>query len=83
VAKTPTILLCPQCSSTKIISQLGGMTGEMYHCLNCHYLGPVIIERDLTDEELKLMEEERLADEEAKAKAKSNKKKGFFHRKKA
>ncbi|MDD1770382.1 MAG: hypothetical protein LUO79_04775 [Methanomassiliicoccales archaeon] len=80
MAKTPTILLCPQCSSTKIISELGGLTGEMYHCLNCNYLGPVIIERDLTEEELKLIEDERRAEAEAKAKAKSTKKKGFFHR---
>jgi len=61
---------------------MGGITGELYHCLNCDYLGPVIIERDLTDEELKLIEDERRADAEAKAKAKSTKKKGFFHRNK-
>ncbi|HVO77264.1 MAG TPA: hypothetical protein VMS79_00180 [Methanomassiliicoccales archaeon] len=74
MAKTPTILLCPHCSSTKIIAELGGLTGELYHCLNCNYIGPVVIERDLTDEELKLIEDERRRDEEAKAKAKREKK---------
>ncbi len=74
MARTPTILLCPQCSSTKIISELGGLTGEIYHCLNCDYIGPVVIERDLTEEELKLIEEERRQEEAAKAKAKNEKK---------
>jgi hypothetical protein len=82
VAKTPTIMLCPQCSSTKIITEMGGVTGELYHCLNCHYIGPVVIERDLTEEELRLIEEENRAEAEAKAKAKEAKKgKGLFRRK--
>ncbi|MGD1060734.1 MAG: hypothetical protein ABR879_04685 [Methanomassiliicoccales archaeon] len=83
MAKTPTILLCPQCSSTKIIAELGGMTGEMYHCLKCNYLGPVIIERDLTEEELRLMEQEGKERAEAEARVKAErKKKGLFHRNK-
>ncbi len=81
MAKTPTILLCPQCSSTKIIAELGGLTGEVYHCLNCDYIGPVVIERDLTEEELGLIERDRKERAEAEAKAKEEKKrKGLFRR---
>ena len=43
------------------------MTGRVYHCHDCDYIGPVVIELELTEDEVKAMEEERAAKEAEKA----------------
>jgi hypothetical protein len=51
----------------RVYSVLGGMTGALYRCLECNYLGPVIIERELSDEEIQAIEEQRDAEGSAKS----------------
>ncbi len=34
------------CGSDEVVLSLGGSTGSLYHCTDCHYVGPVIIETD-------------------------------------
>ncbi len=59
MGKTVTILQCPQCKSSHIYYDLGGVTGRVYHCHNCDYIGPVVIELELTEEEVQAIEEEQ------------------------
>jgi hypothetical protein len=61
MSKPVVFLQCPQCKSPHIFYDLGGMTGRVYHCHDCDYIGPVVIELELTEEEVKAMEEERAA----------------------
>ncbi|HZY70173.1 MAG TPA: hypothetical protein VFF67_04240 [Thermoplasmata archaeon] len=44
-----TVRVCPQCGSTRIIFDAGLITGQRYHCLNCDYLGSLILERDVDE----------------------------------
>ncbi|MGI0054855.1 MAG: hypothetical protein ACREB9_06730 [Thermoplasmata archaeon] len=39
-------LLCPQCRSAKIVFEAGLITGQVYHCQNCDYVGSLILEID-------------------------------------
>jgi hypothetical protein len=32
--------------SDEVFPWLGGSLGSLYHCTNCHYLGPIVIETD-------------------------------------
>lgn len=32
------------CGSDKVLLWLGGSIGTLYHCADCHYVGPVIVE---------------------------------------
>lgn len=59
MSKPVVLLQCPQCKSPHIFYDLGGMTGRVYHCHDCDYIGPVVIELELTEEEIKALEEER------------------------
>jgi hypothetical protein len=61
MSKSVVLLQCPQCKSPNIFYDLGGMTGRVYHCHDCDYIGPVVIELELTEEEIEAMEEERAA----------------------
>lgn len=61
MSKPVVLLQCPQCKSPNIFYDLGGMTGRVYHCHDCDYIGPVVIELELTEEEVKVLEEERAA----------------------
>jgi late competence protein required for DNA uptake (superfamily II DNA/RNA helicase) len=63
---TKTVLTCPQCGSSDLYYENGMITGVIYHCKSCDYIGPVVLERDMTDEEL-----------EAMSKDKGGRKKGF------
>jgi len=67
MSKPVVLLQCPQCKSPNIFYDLGGMTGRVYHCHDCDYIGPVVIELELTEDEVKAMEEERAAKEAEKA----------------
>jgi hypothetical protein len=61
MSKPVVFLQCPQCKSPNIFYDLGGMTGRVYHCHDCDYIGPVVIELELTEEEVRALEEERAA----------------------
>jgi len=75
MSKPVVLLQCPQCKSPHIFYDLGGMTGRVYHCHDCDYIGPVVIELELTEEEIKAMEEEKAAkEEEVKARGSSRRK---------
>jgi len=39
------IKACPKCGSRNIILHAGGSTG-FYNCLDCGYIGPIIIESE-------------------------------------
>jgi hypothetical protein len=51
----------------RVYSELGGMTGALYRCLECNYIGPVIIERELSDDEIQALEEQWEADESTRS----------------
>ena len=44
------ILFCPDCGSTEIYYEMGGITGT-YHCHKCDYIGPLVIEEDFEEGE--------------------------------
>ncbi len=54
-----TILTCPQCGSSDLYYENAMITGVIYHCKTCDYIGPVVLERDMTEEEIKAMEEKK------------------------
>jgi transcription elongation factor Elf1 len=43
------ILQCPQCGSTNVVLSAGMITGQMYHCLKCDYMGALIFEVDVDE----------------------------------
>jgi transcription elongation factor Elf1 len=42
---------CPRCNSTKVILDAAGTTGN-YRCMNCGYVGPMIIETEFNERKL-------------------------------
>ena len=40
-----TALICPDCGGTNLIWQGGLITGQKYHCVDCHYRGAFVLER--------------------------------------
>ena len=50
-----TILECPQCGSSDLYYENAMITGIIYHCKKCDYVGPVVLERDMTEEEMEVM----------------------------
>lgn len=48
----PSVLLCPQCGSERIVYDAALITGQRYHCLACNYIGSFVVERDLKDLDL-------------------------------
>ena len=36
--------VCPKCFSTRVNLYLGGYAGKLYKCIDCNYIGPIIIE---------------------------------------
>jgi hypothetical protein len=61
-----TILTCPQCGSADIFYENAMITGIIYHCKKCDYIGPVVLERDLTEEELEAMKQERVKEKKGR-----------------
>lgn len=45
------VLLCPQCGSRDVHYELGGITGQVYRCKTCNYVGSLILEQDVEDDE--------------------------------
>ncbi len=44
------ILRCPSCGSIRVVLNAGAITGQVYHCLDCQYLGSLILEVDVGDD---------------------------------
>ncbi|MCW6167759.1 MAG: hypothetical protein LVQ64_04840 [Thermoplasmatales archaeon] len=44
-----TILLCPQCRSARLVYEAGLITGQVYRCQTCGYMGSFVIEMDTPD----------------------------------
>jgi len=42
--KISTPVVCPKCGSARIDLYLGGYAGRIYKCLDCGYIGSVVIE---------------------------------------
>lgn len=38
--------VCPICASSDLYYDVGGYTGKIYHCKNCDYIGPLVVEAD-------------------------------------
>ena len=64
------ILFCPDCGSTEIYYEIGGITGT-YHCHKCDYIGPFVIEDEFEEGDLP---------KERKGQAEKGKRKGIFKR---
>jgi DNA-directed RNA polymerase subunit M/transcription elongation factor TFIIS len=64
------ILFCPDCGSTDIYYEIGGITGT-YHCHKCDYIGPLVIEDEFEENELPI---------ERKDQVKKKGRIGFFKR---
>jgi len=41
------ILRCPSCGSTQIELTAGMITGQVYHCRACDYVGSLVLEVDV------------------------------------
>jgi len=54
------LLICPICKSKSVVLDGGGYTGK-YRCLDCGYVGAFILE--MTEGELKEIEERKSIDE--------------------
>jgi uncharacterized Zn finger protein len=40
------IEVCPICGSSDLYYEAGGYVGKVYHCKNCGYIGPLVVEAD-------------------------------------
>lgn len=40
------VLRCPQCESTRLVLAAAGIIGQVYHCLDCDYVGSLVLETD-------------------------------------
>jgi hypothetical protein len=38
------MLICPQCGSTELYRETGGVMGDIYRCKKCTYIGSFVIE---------------------------------------
>ncbi|QLH73990.1 MAG: hypothetical protein HPY73_06270 [Methanomassiliicoccales archaeon] len=53
--KIKTVLLCPNCGSADLYYENAMITGVVYHCKKCDYIGPVVIEEDLDEADIEQM----------------------------
>jgi len=37
---------CPHCRSTRLVFEGGLILGQLFHCLDCDYVGPLILEEE-------------------------------------
>ena len=42
-----TVRTCPQCGSDRLVYNSAMITGQVYHCLACDYVGSLVFETDL------------------------------------
>jgi predicted RNA-binding Zn-ribbon protein involved in translation (DUF1610 family) len=47
--KGRSVLLCPQCGSSRISLVAGSIVGQVYHCQKCDYVGSLVFETDVAD----------------------------------
>jgi transposase-like protein len=40
------VLHCPHCRSTRLVYEGGMILGQLYHCLDCDYVGPLVFEEE-------------------------------------
>ena len=50
-ARGKTVLLCPQCGSANIVLAAGSITGQVYHCRQCDYVGSLVFETELREDD--------------------------------
>jgi hypothetical protein len=55
MGKVRKVLFCPECNSTDMYYEMGGITGIIYHCKRCNYMGPLVIEEEIDEDELQAM----------------------------
>ena len=48
--KGRTVLLCPQCGSSRISLVAGSIVGQVYHCSKCDYVGSLVFETDVSED---------------------------------
>lgn len=46
-----TILTCPQCGSSDLYYENAMITGIVYHCKKCDYVGALVLEQDVDEDE--------------------------------
>jgi len=44
------IKVCPKCGSGQIVQAAGSITGAVYQCLTCQYMGALVLEIDVADD---------------------------------
>lgn len=60
VARQQKLLTCPQCGGHDLYYENALITGYKYHCKDCDYIGPFIIEQDVDlDREGRVVDHER------------------------
>ena len=61
MGKKTRLLICPECYSARIVSYMGGVIGQMYRCLDCGYVGSLVLEMSFDEyvELLKKIKDER------------------------
>ncbi len=40
------VLRCPQCNSARLVYEAAMITGQVYHCLDCDYVGSLVVETE-------------------------------------
>ncbi|HOT06435.1 MAG: hypothetical protein A4E45_01288 [Methanosaeta sp. PtaB.Bin039] len=40
------LTVCPVCGGSDLYYEVGGYTGKLYHCKECQYIGPLVVEAD-------------------------------------
>jgi hypothetical protein len=67
-----TVLTCPHCGSSDLYYENAMITGIVYHCKRCDYIGPLVLEQDIDEDDI-------IKNEEPKEKEGKGKK-GLFKR---
>jgi len=44
--RAKSVRLCPQCGSDRLVYNSAMITGQVYHCLACDYIGSLVFETD-------------------------------------
>lgn len=43
------VIVCPKCLSCRVILYMGGIVGKIYKCLDCGYVGGIVLDVDEKD----------------------------------
>lgn len=55
--KLKKIEICPVCKSPDIFLYMGGQLGMLYRCKKCGYTGPIVLEKDIDENDKEFKEE--------------------------